>query len=278
LIAWYVAHLLPLATSASSPGLEALATRLRHLATDFLCTGCLRRLAFDECHVKRSAGGLGLSCPQTRAQSMLAKQACHFLAAGGRPALHLAYWIGLSLHGVLPGMASAGLRVDGDPPVQYASLLTLLREVFSLVGGHLQYKEFTLKLPTPLVERSRQDLAWQTIWPRLDGPALVAKEVNLHFSLLHNLLGVQANQHHWRLAASPACLFCRPPAAAETVLHFFTSCIRTSAAWHFLLFRATVSLGRTLSDEALLFLAWPPSAARVDAAVVLAVITFTAWA
>ena len=64
----------------------------------------------------------------------------------------------------------------------------------------------------------------------------------------------------------------------ETVLHFFTSCARTSATWHFLLFRATVSLGRTLTDETLLFLAWPPSVARVDAAVVLAVITFTAWA
>ncbi len=118
----------------------------------------------------------------------------------------------------------------------------------------------------------------EIIWPRLDGPALEAKEVDLHFSLLHNLLGVLANQHHWRLADSPACLFCRPAAAAETVLHFFTSCTRTSAAWHFLLFRATVSLGRTLTDEALLFLAWPPSAARVDDAVVLAVITFTSWA
>jgi hypothetical protein len=171
---------------------------------------------------------------------MLAKQACHFLAAGGRPALHLAYWIGLGLHGVLPGMASAGVRVDGDPPVQYAGLLTLLREVFSLDcvdTGCLQevksaaiYKEFTLTLPTPLVERLRPDLAWQIIWHRLDGPALVAKEVDLHFSLLHNLLGVQANQHHWRLATSPACLFCRPPAAAETVLPFFTSGTRTSAA------------------------------------------------
>ena len=89
--------------------------------------------------------------------------------------------------------------------MQYASLLTLLR-VFSLdcvdTGGLQEvksaaiYKEFTLTFPTPLVERSRPDLAWQTIWSRLDGPALEAKEVDLHFSLLHNLLGVQANQHH----------------------------------------------------------------------------------
>jgi hypothetical protein len=97
--AWYIAHLLPLATSASSPGLEVPATRLRRLVSDFLWAG--RHSV--ECHAKRSAGGFGLSCPQTRAQSMLAKQACHFLAAGGRPALHLAYWIGLGLHGVLPG-------------------------------------------------------------------------------------------------------------------------------------------------------------------------------
>ncbi len=58
--AWYTAHLLPLATSASSPGLEAPATCLCRLASDFLWAGHLRRMAFDECHAKRSAGGLGL--------------------------------------------------------------------------------------------------------------------------------------------------------------------------------------------------------------------------
>ena len=41
---------------------------------------------------------------------------------------------------------------------------------------------------------------------------------------------------------------------------------------------ATITLGVALTDETLLFLAWPPSAARSDAAVVLAVTTFTAWA
>jgi hypothetical protein len=138
--AWYVAHLLSLATTASAPHLVAPATSLRRLASDFLWAGRFRRLAFDECHTKRSAGGLGLSCPQSRAQSTLAKQACHFLAAGGRPALHLAYWLGISLQGLLPAMASAGLMVEGDPPAQYADLLTLLREVFSLDcvdTGHL---------------------------------------------------------------------------------------------------------------------------------------------
>ncbi len=34
----------------------------------------------------------------------------------------------------------------------------------------------------------------------------------------------------------------------------------------------------THTNEVLLYLAWPPSAARTDAALVLAVTTFTAWA
>ena len=286
--AWYIAHLLPLATTASTPGLVAPATRLRRLIADFLWLGRLRRLAFDECHAKRSAGGLGLSCPQTRAQSMLTKQACRHLAAGGRPALHLAYWLGISLRGLLPQLASAGLMVEGDPPRQYGDLLDLLREAFSLDCidiNNLQeaksaaiYKEWTLTLPTPLVERTRPDLPWHLIWPRLEGPSLMADQVDLHFSLLHNLLDVVANRHHWRVADSPACPSCRPPAPAETILHFFTQCSRTSAAWQLIFFRATLILGRALTDESLLFLAWPTTTARVDAAVVLAVVTFTAWA
>jgi hypothetical protein len=68
---------------------------LRHLPPPpncrLLCghAGLFRRLAFDECQAKRSSIGLGLYCPQTRAQSRQAMQACHHLAAAGRPALHL---------------------------------------------------------------------------------------------------------------------------------------------------------------------------------------------
>jgi hypothetical protein len=71
--------------------------------------------------------------------------------------------------GLLPVPASAGLIVDGDPPAQYADLLSFLREVFSLEYvdiGLLQevklaaiYKEFTLTPPTLLGERLRPDMA-----------------------------------------------------------------------------------------------------------------------
>jgi hypothetical protein len=162
--AWYIAHLLPLATSASSPGLMVPATRLCSLVADFLWAGCFQRMAFDECHEKRSAGGLGLSCPQTRAQAILAKQACRHLAAGVRPALHLAYWLGISLQGLLLAPASAGLRLEGYPPAQYVDLLSLLRKVFTLScvdTANLQlatsaaiYKKLTCTFPNPLVSGS----------------------------------------------------------------------------------------------------------------------------
>jgi len=111
-------------------------------------------------------------------------------------------------------------------------------------------------------------------------PSLDPLAVDLHFSVLHDLLPVRATLHHLRMpeAPSPDCLVCRPPAPPETSLHFFTKCSRVSAAWHFLFFKATMALGVALTDATLLHLAWPPTTARVDAAVTLAVITFSHWA
>ena len=247
--AWYLAHLIPLAVEAAGPPpLVALATRFRQLVADFLWRGRLRRLAFDELHDKRDKGGLGLSCPQTRAQSMLAKQACRHLASRGHPALHLGYWLGTSLANLLPTVPSAGLMLPGQPPPQYAGLLDLLREVFSLecvntarledVQSAKIYKELTATLPTPRIERVSPDLPWDIIWPRLRCPGLDPVAVDIHFSLLHDLLDVRANRHHMRMvdAPTPSCLRSRPPAAPETIQHFFTACERVSAAWHFLFF------------------------------------------
>ncbi len=57
-------------------------------------------VAFDEGHAKQSAGVLVALASPASSQSMFVKQACHRLAAGGRPALHLAYWLGISLQGL----------------------------------------------------------------------------------------------------------------------------------------------------------------------------------
>jgi len=219
---------------------------------------------------------------------MRAKQACRQIAAAGRPSLHLLFWLGPALEGVLPLAAHAGPSFAGQTPTQYSGLRDLLLEVFDLSCvdvGRLQdtqsaaiYKEFMETPPTPKIERTRPDLPWDKAWPRLTGPGLDPEAVDVHFSLMHNLLKVTANQHHWGLVPSPACPRCRPPARDDTILHFFTSCERVSAAWHYLFFRATLTLGVALTDEALLLLAWAPATPRAEAAVTLAVTIYTAWA
>jgi len=114
----------------------------------------------------------------------------------------------------------------------------------------------------------------------METPSLSKTSVDLHFRRLHDLLDVRSTRHHMGLpdAASPDCLVCRPPAPPETVLHLFAQCRRTSVAWHLLFFKATMALGTALTDQSLLYLAWPPTTARVDVAVTLAIITYTHWA
>jgi hypothetical protein len=114
----------------------------------------------------------------------------------------------------------------------------------------------------------------------LQSPGLDPIAVDTHFSLLHDLLDIRATRHHMRMedAPTPSCIRYQPSAPLETLLHFFTSCERVSAAWYFLFFKATLTLGCQLSDESLFKLAWPPSLARAEAAVILAVTTFSSWA
>jgi hypothetical protein len=66
---YYLAQILPLPTAAHH--------RVKAAAGAFLWRGRLERLAWDELHSPPSQGGLGLTCVATRAQALLAKQACH---------------------------------------------------------------------------------------------------------------------------------------------------------------------------------------------------------
>jgi hypothetical protein len=79
---WYLAQILPLPAAQHR--------RIWSAATAFLWRGRLEKLAWDELHIPPAEGGLGLTCVRSRAQALLAKQACHRLAVGGRPAAHIA--------------------------------------------------------------------------------------------------------------------------------------------------------------------------------------------
>jgi hypothetical protein len=68
------------------------------------------------------------------------------------------------------------------------------------------------------------------------------------------------------------------PALVEDGLHFFTSCPRVARAWDNVLHRAILVSGLALTNRTLFYLAWPARPVRLEAILILAVITFSAWA
>jgi hypothetical protein len=85
---------------------------------------------------------LGLSCPFKRAQFLLVKQVLHQLSAGGRPALHFAYWMETALQGRLP-LSLTAVLLTGQPPPQYLALQAFLLEPAGLPSVNLAFLEAT---------------------------------------------------------------------------------------------------------------------------------------
>ncbi len=277
--AWYMAQILEFPAH--------FVGRLKRAAGDFLWRGHLERLAYDELHRPLSQGGLRLSCPASRAESLLAKQTLHLLAAGGRPASHLAYWMGQRIRDICPALGP-GPHPEVLPP-SMASLATLVREVVALdcvnpdhLGAaesrHI-YKELTATLPPPKVELRHPRVDWDRAWTRLAKPGLPPLAVDVAFRALHNILPLQTRLHRLQpLRHQPACLTC---GQLETPLHFFTACPRTGPAWESLVARTSFLLGGPVADLDLLLLAWPRgrSGEGLDLAITLAVVIFIemAW-
>ncbi len=175
-----------------------------------------------------------------RAQSLGAKHAFHSLASGGRPAQHMAYWVGLRLRHILPDLAG-GPHAEAIPGF-YKDLAALLLEAFHLpevrpnslaeVRPAYIYSKFASIPPRPKVEARLTDLPWHFVWCRLGLRTLPAEAVDAAFSALHNILPLQVRRHRFRTVPSPACPRCALP--VEDVLHFFTACSRVASAWEFL--------------------------------------------
>jgi zinc-binding in reverse transcriptase len=180
---------------------------------------------------------MDLTCVATRAQALLAKQACHRIAGGSLPAAHIAYWLGLRLRHHLPALA-AGHHPEAIP-ASYAALGHLLLEVLDLedveaaalgaVEAKSLYAAFTDTLPPPKVEVKHPDIDWRKVWSRLVTPGLPPLAVDTAFSMLHNILPLQVRRHRLQLAESPACRRCGAP--VEDALHFFTACPCVVDAW-----------------------------------------------
>jgi hypothetical protein len=80
----------------------------------------------------REAGHTRALCPLTKGRPRphlcgLSSQ----LAAGGRARAHVAYWLGLQLHGALPQLGR-GPHTEAVPPPQMCPLGTSLLDIFAL--------------------------------------------------------------------------------------------------------------------------------------------------
>ena len=178
---WYLAQALPL-PAAAAQGLTAA-------AGVFLWRGHLERLAWQELHRLLTEGGLAISCAQSRAQALWAKQACWALGGEGQAAQHLAYWLGPSLEPSFPYMVRQQ-QAAACPPL-LAALGPLLEELtaFGMVeAAHPVavtakgiYLAFTDTLPPPKVEFKFPDYPWPLVWCRLWHRGLPPEEADLMF-------------------------------------------------------------------------------------------------
>jgi hypothetical protein len=275
---WYMAQILPLP--------QAVAARLEKAAANFLWAGRLERLAWSELHGRLDSGGLQVSCVFSRGQALFAKQACHLLAAGGRPAGHLAYWFGLRLLAHLP-LLGTGPHAEDIPPL-FRGLSALLLEVFGLdsvkvanLGGvtaKALYLDFTETAPTPKIQSRITDIPWRIAWSRLATTGLPGQAVDVVFAALHNILPLQVRRHRMGLAPNPSCLICG--ALVEDFVHCFSVCPTVAVTWVGLATRIAIVMGGPLPDRTLLMLAWPFAyAPAVDRHVTLAIVVFMemAW-
>jgi hypothetical protein len=251
---WYLAQILPLP--------QAVAARATSLAGSFLWAGHLERLAWQELHHRRQAGGLGVSCIFTRGQALLAKQLCHQVAGGGAPAGHLAFWLGAAVGHYVPALA--GGSHSPRPPTLLVQVADVLVELFSFgtvapnrlaeARSAAIYAAFMDTPPPPKVE-AKWPLDWAIIWRRLWGSGLPPPLVDKCFRLLHNILPLRGRLASLGATVDGACPHCGEP---EEVEHFFQRCQRVADLWDGLYVRLLALVPGFPSDRDLLWLAFPP--------------------
>ena len=165
---WYKASALPLPPK--------FAKKFESLLGSFLWVGKLERLQLDEVKNPLSAGGLGLPCVSSKANSLFLKQTCSLiLDFESKPFGHVKFWLGLHLKHYFPVMAEGPHAEIVCPYFQHMRLLL----VEGLVLGEIQidrirsvtakklYEDYTSTFPPPKVIY-RFDVDWPLVWGRLE--------------------------------------------------------------------------------------------------------------
>ncbi len=163
---WFMAQILPLP--------QAAAARATSLAGSFLWRGQCERLAWQELHQRREAGGLGISCIFTRGQNLLAKQFCWQVAGGGVPGAHLAFWFGPVVGHYIPSLAAGAHSTRLPGPLVHVG--DTLVELFTFgtvspdgLAGAKAASIYVAFMDTPPLTKvkAKWPLDWGRVWWRL---------------------------------------------------------------------------------------------------------------
>ena len=227
---WYKASALPLPAK--------FAKKFESLLGSFLWLGRLERLQIDEVKNPLCAGGLGLPCVSSKADSLFLRQTCRLLIdSGSMQYSHVRYWIGIHLRDYFPDMATAGPHAEIVPPYFKHMRLLLVEGLVlgDLSVGNLRkvtakalYQECTTSFPPPKVV-FKHDIDWPLVWNRLDYLVLEPLGRDVLFSIVHNIVPNRDrlfNKMH--MVNSPNCMEC---GVREDITHIFTECVMVREAW-----------------------------------------------
>jgi hypothetical protein len=130
--------------------------------------------------------------------------------------------------------------------------------------------------PLPRSQLKYPLLPWDLIWKRLAAPFLPPQATDHHFRALHNLLTTLERRH--RIGDTPLFYLSSmswTSGGQPKSLHLL---LQGGRSLGYLLHRAIMMSGLALTSHTLLYLAWSLRPARLEAAITLAVVVFTAWA
>ena len=185
----------------------------------------------------KEAGGLGLPCVSSKANSLFLKQTCRLLVSSdSKQYAHIKFWLGLYVGDFFPDMAVGPHAEIISPYFNYMRLLL----VEGLVLGDIKvdrirnvtskslYEGYTSSFPPPKVV-FKFDIDWPLVWERLQNLSLEPSAREYMFSIVHNIVPNRDRLYSkMNMVNSPNCLVC---GVREDNTHMFAECVMVNEAW-----------------------------------------------
>ena len=249
---WYVAQMLPLPNKV----LNKIDSRMSR----FIFQGRPERLELSEIENRPEAGGLGLTCLATKAESLLLRQSLRVLARPDETcSRHLGYWLGNFLEESFPHLALLGPSAPALYP-QFplkAAVLEVIEE--GLMRGEFEpkkLKEATTKaiyksrtkdvlLPPKIEEKYPLVDFKNVVYPRLVYRILEPESRDILFSIVHGLVHNKNRMFLQGRVQDPHCPLPECQNQVQDLEHLFCSCFLVVEAWGWILSRLKENLPAT---------------------------------